>query len=300
MSKVLILGATGNLAGRIAKELTAEHPNVTLRLTSSRAQGCAALREQYPQTEVMLADWYDLASLSAAMKGIDKVFVVTPDFVTDEKIATPNIIRAIQSAGGISQVVRLIAIPPGLSAASLSPEVLATRCGAALHVVAKPLFDASGLPMTYINAACWIMFNLPWFLADEVKNHRRLAMPASSDAPRLWISEADIAAIAAKILAEDASKHVGQEYLVTGTERLTFREVAALLSEVVGEEIVYVDDDVPLRATMGESFDTLMTYFGHETRDYRDVPVTNTVQRLLKRPQVDLRAYLRANQDLFI
>jgi len=300
MKTVLILGATGNLGGLAASVLTEKYPEVGLRLTSSRGSGCDSLRELYPNAEVLRADWYDLSSLVEAMRGVDSVFIVVPDFTTDESIVTPNIISAVKTVGGISQVVRLIAIPPGLSAAQLSPEFLATRCGANLSVIAKPLLDTSGLPMTYINVPCWIMFNLPWFLAPEIKARRRLAMPRSSDSSRLWISEADVAEVAAKILAEDPSKHGGEEYVLTGTERIDFAQITRLLGEVIGEEVVLADDDRPLRDAMGDKFDALMTYFRHETRDYDGVPVTNTVARLLGRPQVTLRQYLAANRELFI
>ena len=300
MKTVLILGATGNLGGLAASVLNERYPEVGLRLTSSRESGCDSLRELYPNAEVLGADWYDPSSLVEAMRGVDSVFIVVPDFTTDESIVTPNIISAVKTVGGISQVVRLIAIPPGLTAAQLSPEFLATRCGANLSVIAKPLLDASGLPMTYINVPCWIMFNLPWFLAPEIKARRRLAMPRSSDSSRLWISEADVAEVAAKILAEDPSKHVGEEYVLTGTERIDFVQITKLLGEVIGEEVVFAADDHPLRDAMGDKFDALMTYFRHETRDYGGVPVTNTVARLLGRPQVTLRQYLTTNRDLFI
>lgn len=75
-------------------------------------------------------------SLVAAMAGIDKVFVATPDVYTDENVVTPNIISAIHAVGGIEQLVRLIAIPDGLTAEQLSPEFLATRCGENIHVIA--------------------------------------------------------------------------------------------------------------------------------------------------------------------
>jgi NAD(P)H dehydrogenase (quinone) len=249
---------------------------------------------------VVTADWYDSASLASAMEGVDKVLVVTPDFLTDENIVTPNIIAAVRQAGAVAQVVRLIALPEGLTAEKLGPEFLATRCGANLSVIAKPLLDASGLPITYINVPCWIMFNLPWFLAGEVKARRRLAMPAQTDAPRLWISEQDIAACIALILSGDAAAHIGKEYVLTGTERLDFVQIAGLLSEELGEDVRYVDDGEALRTIMGDKFDKLMTYFQHETRDYGQVAVAGTVQRLLGRPQVALRDYLRVNREYFL
>jgi uncharacterized protein YbjT (DUF2867 family) len=300
MTKVLILGATGNLGSLTAAVLAADHRDVVLRLASSREKGRATLREHHPRAEVVAADWYDADSLRPAIRGVDKMFIVTPDFTTDENVVTPNIIRAIKAEGGVTQILRLIAMPAGFTADKLSPAVLATRCGAAQHVIARPLLDASGLPVTYLNVPCWIDFNLPWFMAGEVKMHRRLAMPARADAPRLWISETDVAEVAAKILAGKAAKHVGKEYILTGTEHYDFRQLAALLTEVLGEKVVFVDNEEPLRAAMGENFEKLMTYFTHETRDYRNVPVTDTVQRMLGRPPLSLRDYIRAHKSDFL
>lgn len=300
ISNVLILGATGNIGGLTAQALAVKYPDVSLRLTSSRDSGCDELRALHPQAEVLKADWYDPSSLPAAFAGVDKVLIVSPDFYTDESIVTPNLINAIQEAGCAAQILRLISLPPGLTADQLEPDILATRCGANLSVIAKPLFDASGLPMTYLNVASWLMFNVPWFLAAEIKRHRRLAMPQATHASRLWLSESDVAAAAAKILASDAATHVGREYLVTGTERIDFIQLAELIGEVIGEPVTLVDDDQPLRTATGEAFELLMTYFRHEIRDYVDVPVTDTFVQLTGRPPLALRDYLIANRTLFI
>lgn len=299
MEKLLILGATGNLGGLTAQTLQAQQPEAQVRLVSSRADGCRILRERFPNYEVMQADWHHVASLSMAFAGVDRVFVVTPDFTTDESVVTPNIIRAVRAAGTVRQLIRLIAIPPGLTQSDLSAEVRATRVGAAFHTTAKALLDASRLPVTYLNVPCWIMFNLPWFLAAEVKSRRRVAMPAQSDAARLWVSEGDIAEVAASLLTDPVEKHVGQEYRLTGERRYTFAQLAQLLSDVVGERVTYVDDDASLRRIMGDHFPTLMTYFTHETQDYASVSVTDTIRQLLGRRPMSLPEYLQANRAVF-
>jgi NAD(P)H dehydrogenase (quinone) len=298
--RLLIIGATGNLGRLTAHVLAKQHPKIQLRLTSRSSEGRDALREAFPSAEIVAADWYDEAGLRGAIEGTDKILMVTPDFMTDERAATPNFIRAIMAGGSVSQVLRFIAIPPGFTVANLTPEQLATRCGAALHVIAKPLLDASDLPVTYVNAACWIMFNLPWFMAEEVKASRQLVMPSAADAARQWVSENDIADVFAKILSQDASSHIGHEYLVTGGQRYTFAQVAALLGEVLGETVTYVDDDTVLRRTMGANFPAVMTYFSHETQAYSAVPSTQTIEQLLGRPKVSLRQYLEQNKATFL
>jgi NAD(P)H dehydrogenase (quinone) len=300
MTTVLILGATGNIGSLTAGTMSRTMPDVKLRLASSRASGCERLRELHPHSEVVQADWYDEASLVRAMKVVDKVFIVTPDFVTDESVVTPNIIRAVKAVGSIQQLVRIIAIPPGLTADKLAPEFLATRAGANMHVLAKPLLDASGLPVTYINVPCWIMFNLPWFLAPEIKAHRRLAMPTVTDSARRWVSEGDIADVVAKVLADPPALHIGKEHVLTGAQRYRYLQIAELLSEELGEKVDYADDDRPLREAMGDTFDSLMTYFRHETSAYEAVPATDTVERLLGRRQETLQDYLKLHRNLFV
>jgi len=124
MTNVLILGATGNLGILTAETLTQEYPAVKLRLASSRPEGVTKLKERFADADVVQADWYDPESLFKAVNGVDKVFIVTPDFVTDELQVTPNIINAIKRAGSACQVIRFIAIPPGLTSADLTPEFL--------------------------------------------------------------------------------------------------------------------------------------------------------------------------------
>ena len=298
--RILILGATGNLGRLTAAALSQKYPRIELRLTTHRKDGEAVLRRAFPTAEVVLADWYDERSIRAAIVGVDKILMVTPDFVTDEAVVTPNVIRAIQAAGGVRQLVRFIALPPGFAIDDLTPAQLATRCGAALHVVAKSLLDASGLPVTYVNAACWIMFNLPWFMSEDVKASRRLLMPSIADAARLWVSEQDIAEVFAVILADRIERHIGREYLITAGRRYTFAQVAALLGEVVGEPVIYVDSDSTLRRVMGDTFATLMTYFSHETQAYTAVPTTRTIEELLGRPPMSLAEYAVMNKELFL
>ncbi len=154
MGKTLILGATGNLGGLTAAHLQDRDPK-SLRVATSREPGLRRLSRRFPDAEAVLCDWNDEASLADAMRGIDRVLVVTPDIVTDESVVTPNIIRAAQKAGTVELLVRLLGMPPGLTLEQTDPAYVAARCGAGLHVVAKPLFDESGLPVCYVNApAC--------------------------------------------------------------------------------------------------------------------------------------------------
>ena len=296
--RVLILGATGRLARLTATWLTERQPDIVLRLASHRERGCSTLREAFPQADIVLADWYQEASLAGALDQVDKVVMITPDG-SDERVATSNVIKAALGYGRLTQLIRLIASPPGLTINDLTKEQLATRTGATLTVIAKPLLDASGLPVTYVNVPCWIMFNLRWLVSRDKAGHLRIEMPSVSDYPRLWMSETDIAEVFATLLAGNAKRQIGQEYVLTGESRYTYAELAAVLSEALGQPVAYVDSDAGLRESRGEDFGAFMTYLSHEVPAYTAVPMTRTVEKLLAHPPLGLREYVNRNRHWF-
>ena len=296
MEKILILGATGRIVGLAADIIYNANP-ASLRVATSREAGLASLRDRYPGAEVVQADWYDPASLGPAMAGVSRVLVVTPDWVTDESVVTPNIIAAAKMAGSIRLLVRMLANPPGGTVDDVPPEFLATGVGAAHHLVAKPLLDASGLPICYVNVPAWFMSNLAWFAAAEVKAKRQIGFPAALDADRMWVSEHDIAAVMARTLMEPVARHVGKEYFLT-SERYRFTDIARTFSEQLGEPVAYVDDGSTMRETFGEEgYNKLLVYMRTEGWLYGAVPHRETIAELLGRPQQTLGGYIGANLE---
>lgn len=298
MGKTLILGATGNLGGLTADHLHRSDPQ-NLRVATSREGGLRRLNRRFPGAEAVICDWNVETSLVEAMEGISRVLVVTPDIVTDESVVTPNIISAAQQVGGIELIVRLLGMPPGFTLEQADPAYVAARCGAGLHVVAKPLLDASGLPVCYVNAPAWIMFNLPSFVAIDVKPHGHVAMPASTDCPRMWVSEGDIAEVLAQVISGNPADHVGQEFVLTSPERHDYSALAEVFTDVLGETVTYVDDDRPLREAMGPAFDQLMTYLSIETGSYAGVQHVDTLTRMLGRPAETLADYITTHKEYF-
>lgn len=231
MTKILIIGALGNVASRVTAAL-ARQPGLSLRLTSSRAEGVDRLRAAYPAAEVARADWYDLDSLKAAFAGVNRVLVIPPDFTTDETVVTPNVIAAARATPTLTHVVRLLGQAPDQDPAAMDPAWIATRAGTGLHPVAKALLDRSGLPLTYVNVGAWIGFNLPWFMAQDVR--RRGEVRLTHDALRPWLDEDDIADAFATVLAEGPERHAGRTWLLTAPDRYSFADVAGLIGAEIG------------------------------------------------------------------
>jgi NAD(P)H dehydrogenase (quinone) len=292
--RILILGATGNFANAAARLLLPVE-GVRLRLASHREAGCVALRVQFPGTEICLSDWNDSVSLAAAVAGIDKLLIVTPDFETDEVQVAINLTQAVIAAGGQCHIVRTISVRPGARMVDLDPRAIAIRCATGAHLPAKAVLDVSGLRVTYLNILSWVMFNLA-FVAAEVQTRRRIAMPARYDMPRAWVSEADIVEMLVNILLADSTLHAGQEYRIIGSETFSWRDVAETIGQVLGEPIGYADEGETLAALLGRHQEAAFVYFEDELR-HHSIDMANGVDgpRLLGRPLECLKDYVRRN-----
>ncbi|MGP9806488.1 NmrA family NAD(P)-binding protein, partial [Paracoccus sp. NSM] len=253
----------GNIASRITRQL-AQHPQVTLRLTSSRPEGVAKLKASHPDADVMQADWYDVESLHRAFAGMNRVVVIPPDFVTDEETATPNVIAAAQATPGVDLIVRLLANSQAQTADEIDPEYKDVKVGSSIHSIAQSIYAKSNVPVTFVNAGAWFCNNFSWMIADDVRRHRQIRLP--HDASRFWLDDDDLAAAFVKVLLEGPEKHVGQNYMLNGLGRYRFSDVAAVISAELGEPVEYVDTEDGIRDFASEQAEALITYMKHESR----------------------------------
>lgn len=298
MTRLLILGATGNLASLVVAHLAGLR-DFQLRLTSSRPEGVERLKAEHPGAEVVQADWLDRESMLRAFDDVDRALIVSNDLLTDETVATPNIIAGAQSSKHLELLVRIIGAAPQLPEGAMTDEWRATGVGTAQRSISMPLFAASGLPITYVNAAGSLALNLLW-KAGEVKASRRLLHPAYLAGPQLWVAEQDVAEVTARVLIEGPGKHAGQEYVLTGAERYTIGQVADLLSDAVGERVTWVDSDAGLRAALGPYAERLITALKCEQPHNFHVPIADTVKAVVGRLQTTLPEYIAKHRDAFV
>ena len=297
MNKTLILGATGNISGRVAALLN-ELPDQHLRLTSSRASGVKQLMQRYPRAQVALLDWNKADDVEAAMAGVERVLFITPNFVTDERLVTANVIQAIRKAGGVKQVVRLLALPAAFSRADVQG-VYSERLSATQHAAAKQLLDDSELPVTYVNVPCWIMFNIAWFIAEGVRTQDKVMMPLDTDSPRSWLAEDDIAQFMATLLSSDPQKYPAREHVITGHQHIPFTQLAALIGKVAGRAVIFEHGDAILKMQAGENFELMLTSLRHDSIYSQSTRLTSTFKQVMGRDPVALEQYLQTEKQLF-
>jgi uncharacterized protein YbjT (DUF2867 family) len=182
---------------------------------------------QWPRprnVEVVHGDFDDAASLDAALAGVERAFLLSPS--SAEQVAREaNFIRAAKRAG-VRHVVKFSI----LGAAPDSPSRLMRR-----HGEAEKLLEDSGIAFTMLRPH-YFMQNLLWYI-DDIKSQGVFYASLPETYKHSHVDARDNAAVAVAALTE--SGHESKVYHLTGSEALTYREVAEMLSQAIGKQVRY-------------------------------------------------------------
>lgn len=168
------------------------------------------------------------------------------------------------------------------------------------HAKIEKFISEIGLPCAFIRPG-YFMENLITTLRHQVVEQRCLAMPSGS-APFNWIAVSDIAACAARLLADGfVETHPG--YTLSGNETLTMDEVALRLQNVLGFPFSCRHPNV-LRYAFREWRRTKsMTFVGvmlllHWLPKFGPKPArSDDLQKLLGRPGMSLDTWISDNRS---
>jgi NAD(P)H dehydrogenase (quinone) len=110
-------------------------------------------------------------------------------------------------------------------------------------------------------------------------------------------SRIDMAEIAANILMQEG--HKNKEYVISGKETVSFREIASALSNVTGKEIAYISPDKAtyIAALTGagvpEIYAGLFAGFAEAIQQGELIPATTDTEKLLGRKPQTMEAYIK-------
>jgi uncharacterized protein YbjT (DUF2867 family) len=233
-------------------------------------------------------DLDDQASLDAALKGVDRAFLVT---AVDQRAGRwcQNFIEAAKR-GGRPHVVKF----SGMGAGSGNAEILRQ------HGETDQMLAVAGLPYTILRPNSFFQ-NMLWS-AGTIRDHGAFYLPLR-DARQSLVDVRDIAAVAVEALT--GSGHEGQTYDITGPESLSYHDVAATLSRVLGKPVRYVDvppeaaRDSMLKAGMPAWNAAAVTELYEVFATGQSAAITDVVQRLTGRPPITFEEFARDHADAF-
>lgn len=304
---ILVFGASKRIGGPLARFVSFHAPAVKLRLATSAAEKVAALEAEFPAAEVIVADYLDRDSMTAALAGIEGVFVVTPDFL-DEETAMGNLVAAGESAGSVSHVVRILGDQPNMSPERI-PEALHFRGGTAVqHFTARSVLDPSGLPLTYLNSASYYMDDYLHYWAASIRESGRFLMPF--DRAVSYIDPREVGEAAARILLSGDRRHLSQHYNIdNGHDLIRFSEAVKMLSDVLEREIEYIDDPEVHRAEAGPRYvaqfgagadQYYQDYYRFERQNEYAFRRTDFAEWILGRKPKTLRAWFEEHREAIL
>jgi uncharacterized protein YbjT (DUF2867 family) len=283
---ILVTGATGRTGGALVRRLSATGiPVRALVRSAARAEGLSAL----PAVEIVEGDMADPATLSEALRDVDRAMLISSADPTMLEVQS-NFIDAA-AAAGIEHVVKLSGIMPDLD----SPFRFAR-----MHGEIERRLEASGMAFTHLRAGEFMhayFRQVPSIVATG-----RLLLPME-DARIASIDVGDIAEVAATVLT--GSGHEGATYPLTGPEALSMADVAEKLSAATGNKIEYVNV-APEQATSAQlaagmppfTAEALAELFA-ERRKGKEAQVSPLVQTILGRPATSFDEFAVRHAAIF-
>jgi uncharacterized protein YbjT (DUF2867 family) len=210
-STVLITGPRGNVGSSLIQEL----------LAKGLEPAIADYKINQPGENQRLLDFTKPDTFGPALQGIKQIFLVRPPIISDVKKYFVPFLEACQEAK-IEQIVFLSL--QGAENNSVTPH----------HKIEKYI-QKLNLPYTFLRPS-FFMQNLTTTHLKEIQNGE-IFIPAGQGKTS-FIDVRDIGALAAKVLLEK-EPHLGQAYEITGTEALSYYEVAEIISHKSGKKVEY-------------------------------------------------------------
>jgi uncharacterized protein YbjT (DUF2867 family) len=297
---VLIFGAAAHIGRPLACFLGKEAPQIKLRLVSSSPERSDVLRRDFPDAEVVSANYFDLPSLELAVEGIEGIWVLTTGG-TDERAAMTNLVAAVKKADTAVHILRGVGLQPEANQRRIPQSIRDAGLGLPIqHPIAKQILDESGLPVTYLNFGATFIDNFFWMkkgLVEERKLiwHNRL-IP--------FIDPRDIAEVAGRLFLSDNHRHIGQFHtLNNGHDLMRFSDVAEVMSDVFGEKITHDGSKEAFfdaYVHLGDARQVLWDFFEYERANEVVWARNDFVERTLGRQPVTVRAWLQEHAEALL
>ena len=235
MTRILVTGATGNVGRAVLQQLLEAGQPVRAAVTNlERAGWQPKFSAQLETGQLQLArlEFGDVRSYEAAFAGVGACFLMRPPAVSDIKRL---ILPAIDA--GVALGVRRWAFL-SLQGAQRNP-VVPHR---AVEKYLEQLGKSDALEYTFLRAS-FFMQNLSTTHREDIARLGDIFIPAGSG-KTAFIDVRDIAAVAVKALTSSDTDlerlglhNAGVE--LTSAEALTYAEVAAIMTRVLGRTITY-------------------------------------------------------------
>lgn len=213
MSSILLTGATGTVGREVAHTL--DQRNIPF-LISNHHTSLVGEKQVY-------LDLLKPETFLPALKGIEKVFLIRPPQIADAKKYFYPFVQAAKQQG-VRQIVFLSVM--GVERLKFAP-----------HARIEKYIREAQIGYTFLRPS-FFMQNLITEHLDEIRQDDTIYLPAGKGRTSL-IDARDIGEAGALSLIDE--NHINKAYTLTGSESLTYYDVARICTEVLGRQITYAN-----------------------------------------------------------
>jgi uncharacterized protein YbjT (DUF2867 family) len=226
VKNILITGATGNIGIEVIKAL--QNVNNSFKINAG-VRDLEADKQKLIDYKVnyIKFDFTDEKTYKLGLENCDILFLLRPPQISDVKKYFKPLI-AIAKDIGIKHIVFLSV--QGVEKSSIIP-----------HYKIEKLIVESRIPYTFLRPA-YFMQNFTGTLQKDLATKNLIYLPAGN-AKFTLIDARDIGAVVARVLIE-TEKHLNKSYELTGSEKLTFFDMAQQLSDGLQMNIEYVSPNL--------------------------------------------------------
>ena len=238
--KIAITGSSGHIGGMVARHLSARGLPLILPLRTP------AKAPDLPACEARPFAYGDFELARQALSGVDVLFMVSAAESPTREQEHLTLVRAAAVAG-VQHLVYL-----SFAGASASSTFTLART----HAATEAAIQQTAMRYTFLRDNFYSEMMATIANADGI-----IAGPAG-DGRVACVSQQDVAQAAANILAAIASsddRHHNRSYTLTGSEALTFADIAAVLTDITGKPHRYHNQ-------------TLREAYASRERDYPETP----------------------------
>lgn len=284
----LVTDVTGHVGRAVLAELANQPVAVRALL-----QEPVDLPIKAPNIEAVRLDPEDPGSLQRAVEGVEAVFLAS-GFSLHIAEAHLKIANAAKAAG-VKRFVQL-------SGVGANPQMCCARILRWLGQAESGVAACPDVALTRVRPA--YMLQLLFEFAPTIAQQGLIAGPFRST-PWSWVDARDVAAVAVAALKDPS--HAGRIYTVTGSESLSFPQIADRLSHILGKPVRY--QDITANEARGwlqskglspVMIEAKLEFWDACASNMLNVPPNSVVQEITGRPPRSLEEFVQDYKTRFL
>lgn len=284
----LVTDVTGHVGRAVLAELANQPVAVRALL-----QEPVDLPIKAPNIEAVRPDPDDPSSLQRAFEGVEAAFLASgySPHIAEAHLKLANAAKA----AGVRRFVQL-------SGVGANPQMCCARMLRWLGQAESGVAACPDVALTRLRPA--YMLQLLFEFAPTIAQQGLIAGPFRSNAWS-WVDARDVAAVAVAALKDPS--HAGRIYTVTGSESLSFPQIADRLSHILGKPVRY--HDITANEARGwlqgkglspVMIEAKLEYWDACASNMLNVPPNSVVQDVTGRPPRSLEAFVQDYKARFL